>query len=418
MNILLIEDNPEDVQTIQEALADGKSGSHSVQWADRLSKGLERMAGTSFDLVLLDLSLPDSKGLRTLTDLRAAAKDTPIVVLTSSDDERLALEALQQGAQDYLVKAYVQIYPDLLLRSIRYAVERKRAEQKERQLVETAAEAERKRAAELEQAYQELKRTQAMLVQAGKMTAIGQLASGIAHEVKNPLNIILQSVNYLEPELKAAGGQTAELLQVIREAVMTADKIIRGLLDFSKPAPLELTATSIGSVLDASLLLVQNQLAARRIRLVKEVAADLPPVMLDQNQMKQVFINLLLNALQAMPNGGELFVRAARRVLTKPDIAIGARITDIFKLGDTVAVCEIEDTGTGIAREILHRVFNPFFTTKPPGEGIGLGLPITAAIVEGHRGLVHLESEEGRGTKAILMLPIAAGGGAEHPEGR
>ena len=416
MNILLVEDNPEDAQAIQEALANGKDGSYGVQLADRLSKGLERLAGAPFDLVLLDLGLPDSKGLHALTEVHATAKDTPIVVLTSADDERLALEALQQGAQDYLVKGYIQVYPDLLLRSIRYAVERKRAEQKERQLVEAAAAVVRGRAAELERANEELKRTQAMLVQAGKMTAIGQLASGIAHEVKNPLNIILQSVTYLEPELKARGGQTAELLQVIREAVMTADKIIRGLLDFSKPAPLELKQTSIDSVLEASLLLVQNQLAARRVRLVKEVAPDVPPVTLDQNQMKQVFINLLLNALQAMPGGGELFIRASTRVLTKPDIAIGARITDIFKLGETVVVCEIEDTGTGIAREILHRVFNPFFTTKAPGEGVGLGLPITAAIIEGHRGLIHLESEEGRGTKVIIMLPVGAGGTTERAE--
>jgi signal transduction histidine kinase len=416
MNLLLIEDNPEDVQTIKEALANRKSGSHSFQVANRLSKGLERLAGASFDLLLLDLSLPDSQGLHTLTEVHAKAKETPVVVLTSTDDDGLALEALQQGAQDYLVKGYVQVYPELLLRTMRYAVERKRAEQKEKQLVEAAAELERQRVAELERAYQELKRTQAMLVQAGKMTAIGQLASGIAHEVKNPLNIILQSITYLEPELAARGGQAIEILQVIREAVLTADKIIRGLLDFSKPAPLQLKRASIAPVLEASLMLVQNQLAARQIRLVKEVASALPPVMLDQNQMKQVFINLILNALHAMPNGGELFLRAAARVLTKPDIAIGARITDIFKLGETVLVCDIEDTGSGIPRDILHKVFNPFFTTKPPGEGVGLGLPITAAIVEGHRGLIHLESEEGRGTKAILMLPLAPEGGGEGAE--
>ncbi len=416
MNILLIEDNPEDVQTFTEVLANGASGSHGIQLADRLSKGLERLAGGSFDLVLLDLALPDSKGLRTLAEVHARAKETPIVVLTSSDDEQLALEALQQGAQDYLVKGYVQVYPGLLLRSMRYAVERKRAEQKEKQLIEAAAEAERQRTTELERAYQELRRTQAMLVQAGKMTAVGQLASGIAHEVKNPLNIILQSVNYLEPELTARGGQAVEILQVIREAVVTADKIIRGLLDFSKPAPLELKRSSLDSVLDASLMLVQNQLSARRVRLVKQVAANLPPVMLDENQMQQVFINLFLNALHAMPNGGELVIRAAARVLTESGMVIGVRATDIFKLGETVLVCDIEDTGSGIPRDVLHKVFNPFFTTKPPGEGVGLGLPITAAIVEGHRGLIRLESEEGRGTKAMLMLPLASEGSATRSE--
>ena len=416
MNILLIEDNPEDVQTFMEALTTGASDSPGIQVADRLSTGLERLAGASFDLVLLDLGLPDSKGLRTLAEVHARAKDIPIVVLTSSDDERLALEALQQGAQDYLVKGYVQVYPGLLLRSMRYAIERQHAEQKEKRLIEAATEAERQRTAELERAYQELKRTQAMLVQAEKMTATGQLASGIAHEVKNPLNIILQSVNYLEPKLAAQGGQTTDILQVIREAVVTADKIIRGLLDFTKPAPLELKHSSLNAVLDASLMLVQNHLSAQRVRLVKEVAANLPPVMLDENQMKQVFINLFLNALHAMPTGGELVIRAAARVLTERTMAIGMRATDTFKLGETVLVCDIEDTGFGIPRDILPKVFNPFFTTKPPGEGVGLGLPITAAIVEGHRGLIRLESEEGRGTKVRLLLPLASEGSATQSE--
>ena len=408
MNILLVEDNPEDVQAIQDALSNGEPTAHHFEHAERLSTGLKSLEHGTFDLVLLDLGLPDSKGLATLAKVRARAGEVPIVILTSSDDSQLALEALKQGAQDYLVKGYVQVYPELLLRSIRYAVERKRTERKEKELIQAAAETERQRAVELERAYLELKRTQAMLVQAGKMTAVGQLASGIAHEVKNPLNIILQSVNYLEPELRSVGGQAADILQVIRESVMTADKIIRGLLDFSKPAPLELKRAPLELVLQASLLLVQNQLSARQIRLVTDIAQDLPPVMLDHTQMKQVFINLLLNAIQAMPGGGTLAVRARMRVLTTPDLAIGARVTDFFRLGQTVLRCEVEDTGIGIPQGALQEVFNPFFTTKPPGEGVGLGLSITAAIIEGHRGFIHLESAEGRGTTAILLLPLAA----------
>ena len=416
MKVLLVEDNVEDAQVIKEVLANGRHESYALAWADRLSSGLEQAKGGTFDLVLLDLTLPDSQGLSTLTQFHGLASDIPVVVLTSSDDEQLAMEALKRGAQDYLVKGYVQVYPDLLLRSMRYAVERKRAERRERQLMSEAARVDRARTEELERAYEELKRTQAMLVQAGKMTAIGQLASGIAHEVKNPLNIIMQSVSYLEPELTAKGGTSSEVLQVIREAVVTADKIIRGLLDFSKPAPLELARVSLNSTVDASVLLVQNQLTAKRIRLIKEIAPDLPAIMLDQNQMKQVFINLLLNAIHAMPNGGELFIRAASQTLKKPDIAVGARVTDVFRLGQRVIVCEVEDTGGGIPADILHKVFNPFFTTKPPGEGVGLGLPVTAAIIEGHRGLIHLESQAGRGTKAIVMLPLDGEGGAEPAE--
>jgi signal transduction histidine kinase len=410
--VLLIEDSPEDTQMLRDALAKSRGLTVELAWADRLSRGLERLAQGGVDLVLTDLSLPDTKGLQSVTALRAAAARIPLIVLTSADDEALALEALQQGAQDYLVKGYVQVYPDFLARSIRYAIERHRVEARERELsdaIAAAAVADRKRAAELDQAYQELKRTQALLVQAEKMSAVGQLASGIAHEVKNPLTIILQCVNYLEPELSIRGGQQAEVVQVMREAVMTADKIIRGLLDFSRPAPLELKPCAMGEVIEASLALVQNQLSEKRIRLTREIAPDLPPVLLDANQMKQVFVNLFLNAIQAMPGGGALIVRGSLTRLTEPGAGVGSRSGDAFQVGSTVLVCEVEDTGHGIPKDLLSRVFNPFFTTKPPGEGVGLGLSITATIIEGHRGLIRLESEPGRGTKAVILLPIPTG---------
>jgi signal transduction histidine kinase len=411
LTVLLIEDSPEDAQVLRDALKSSRDMSVELTCVDRLAQGLKRLAGGGIDLVLTDLSLPDTKGLQSVMALRAAAAGIPLIVLTSADDQTLALQALQQGAQDYLVKGYVQVYPDLLIRSIRYAIERHRVEARERELsdaIAAAAVVDRKRAAELDTAYQQLKRTQAMLVQAEKMSAVGQLASGIAHEVKNPLTILLQCVNFLEPELTARGGQQAEVLQVMREAVMTADKIIRGLLDFSRPAPLELKPSSMGEVIDASLALVQNQLSGKKIRLAKEIAPDLPAVLLDANQMKQVLINLLLNAIQAMPEGGQLTVRGRLVKLTESGAGVGSRSTDAFRTGERVLVCEVEDTGHGIPKDQLFKVFNPFYTTKPPGEGVGLGLSITATIIEGHRGTIHLESEEGRGAKAVIQLPLPA----------
>ncbi|MBI3011566.1 MAG: response regulator [Candidatus Omnitrophica bacterium] len=512
INVLLIEDDPQDARLMQEALGDTAHTLFAIEWVDRVSKGLERLARGGIDLILTDLQLPDSQGLETVAKVHAQAEGVPIIVLTALDDEGMAIKALQKGVQDYLVKRYIKVYPNLLVRSMRYAIERRREEgelirlasfleqspdpiletdgtgvitylnraartqftdlfgsaathpvlwglkdvaerlqrsgaksltrevpyrvriyeqhisyypqsnlirsyliditerkqmeQRERELAAAAAAAERKRAAELDEAYQELKRTQAMLIQAEKMAAVGQLASGIAHEVRNPLGIILQCVNYLEPELQSRGAQQTEILQVIREAVMTSDKIIRGLLDFSRPTPLELKPTSIASVIDASLALVQAQAAEKGIHLMKDVADDVPLVLLDENQMQQVLINLILNAFAAMPAGGRLSIRSYLRRLAEPGRRIGLRSADAFRPGQTVLVCEVEDTGTGIPKEILPKVFHPFFTTKPPGEGIGLGLTITAAIVEGHGGTIALESEEGKGTKAVITLPV------------
>ena len=128
INVLLVEDNPEDVQVIQAVLSDEDGAGFHVSYADWLSSGLKTLAQGGVDVVLLDLGLPDSKGLETLVKVREQAPAVAIVVLTASDDERLASQALQRGAQDYLVKGYMQVYPNLLQRSMRYAIERKRSE--------------------------------------------------------------------------------------------------------------------------------------------------------------------------------------------------------------------------------------------------------------------------------------------------
>ena len=411
VKVLLIEDNPEDARIMRQALAETKKDAlFEVEWADRLAKGLERLRQGGIELVLTDLQLPDAKGLDTVVKVHAQAKEVPIVVLTSQDDGILATQALQQGAQDYLVKGYIQVYPDLLVRTMRYAIERKRAEEKEKELIEAVAVAVKKQAEEVSRAYQELKQTQAMLVQAEKMAAVGQLASGIAHEVRNPLNIILQCINYLEPDVAKQGGQQAELMEAMRESVKTADSIIRGLLDFSRPATLELKPMAVSAVIDSALILVSSQLASKKIQITKTVAPQLPPVLMDETQMKQVLLNLIINAVHAMPQGGQLMLRSELRRLTAAGKGVGVRANDAFRVGETVVAIEVEDTGSGISQEILSRVFNPFFTTKAPGEGVGLGLSITSTIVQAHSGVVFLESEVNRGTKAVILLPIPPGG--------
>ena len=359
ITVLLIEDNPEDLRIIREALTQMQQPSCRLSWAGSLADARLELAAHPFDLILLDMSLPDSRGMELLVSVQAQAAQAPIVILTSQDNDRLALEALRYGAQDYLVKGHVQVYRGLLERSLRYAIERKHA-------------------------AEELRRTHTLLIQAEKMAAIGQLANGIAHEVKNPLNILLQCVSYLEPELSARGGEPAEVWQVMREAVMTADHIIKGLVDFSRPDPVELTPVPLASVIDGALKLLDSQLACGRIRLVKTLPSTLPPVMMAPPRLTQTFLNLFLNAIQAMPEGGELRIRAAAKTLTEPGPGIGARREDRFKLGETAVVCDIEDTGMGIPEDVLPKVFHPFFTTKPPGRGVGLGLSICNSVMEQH----------------------------------
>ncbi len=423
LQLLLIEDTVADAETIRRVMAEAKNLPADVEWVSQLTQGLDVLGQRPIDLVLTDLSLPDARGIDSVKRLHASHPAVPIIVLTASDDEATISRALETGAQDFIVKGYIEVYRDLLPRAVRYAVERKRAQEKEKALLARAAASEFQRTAELNAAYERLKRTQALLIQSEKLAAVGQLASGIAHEVKNPLNIILQCVNYLEPEM-ADREKAREMLEIIREAVKSADKIIRGLLDFSRPMPLELKPTPIALVVNSALLLVEARFAPCMVRLTKDVPEGLPPVMVDAGQIQQVLINLFLNSLDAMPNGGELRVRVVLEPQRESGDGVGVRSTDMFRPGQLAVVVEVSDTGMGIAAQHLTNVFDPFFTTKAPGEGVGLGLAITAAIIENHRGLIQLQSEENKGTTVRILLPLAgdgagpAGSGGQASKGR
>ena len=257
---------------------------------------------------------------------------------------------------------------------------------------------------DLKNVYREVVETQSQLVQAAKMTAVGQLAGGVAHEIKNALATIIHSVNYLEKNAKLEEGE-ARKLGLIKKTVFEADKIVYGLLDFARPSPLKLKSCDLNRVIDGSLELAKSRISLENVKISKEYAIRPPYVMADKNQMQQVFVNIILNSLQAMPKGGTLAVRTCVRGMTKWENNSAKTILRLSRPADTVFVCEIEDSGEGISDDKLSRVFDPFFTTKKLGEGVGLGLSVTSTIVEKHRGIVNIESSKGHGTKVTVAMP-------------
>ncbi|RKY41951.1 MAG: hypothetical protein DRP85_04405 [Candidatus Makaraimicrobium thalassicum] len=258
----------------------------------------------------------------------------------------------------------------------------------------------------LQTAYNEVRETQKRLIQSAKMAAVGQFASGVAHEVKNPLSIIVQGIDYLERESIPANKDQAEVLKMIKEAVVRADKIVRRLLDFSSPHPLRLVPYEVTEVMRASFRMMKKQLALMKIKVTEDFTAGLPLIMIDEEQMKQVFINIILNSLHAMPEGGEITARIYAKDLTEVGNGIGRRASDLFKVGSSVLICEIKDTGLGIPGDELSKVSDPFFTTRFSQGGTGLGLTITRSIVERHGGIINIESKEGQGTGVTVILPI------------
>lgn len=253
---------------------------------------------------------------------------------------------------------------------------------------------------DLLQAHEKLKNAQMQLIQTAKLESIGRLAAGVAHEVKNPLAVIQLGVDYLTRATKDTASRDAvETIQEMAEAVQRADTVIKGLLNFSRSEPLALVRVDLNSVIDESLVLVRHEFTKYHIVLEKSLAENLPPLELDTNKIKQVFINIFMNAVQAMGDQGTLSVKTFR----SPAGPAGAGQSPA---GENVVV-EIEDTGAGIPEDKLDRLFEPFFTTKAVGSGTGLGLSVSRNIIELHRGTISIANrKQVRGVAVVIMFPV------------
>ena len=256
------------------------------------------------------------------------------------------------------------------------------------------------------EAEEEVRNTQELLIHAEKIGAVGQLASGVAHEVKNPLAIILQAANYLEQDDTLRTPKQLEFLAMIKESVTRADKIVRALLNFSRREKLRLQPDQFNPIVDGALELAERQMHLRNVTTAKELAPALPPVRVSADHMKQVLINLILNALQAMPRGGQLTIRTLTTRLSGAATLVSRRMTDPLRPGDPVVICEVSDSGCGIPRERIARLFDPFYTTKPIGKGTGLGLSLSYGIVQKHNGNIEVQTEIGKGTTFRVTLPL------------
>ncbi len=260
------------------------------------------------------------------------------------------------------------------------------------------------------QAEEELKTTQLQLMQSAKFESVGQLAAGVAHEVKNPLAIVLQGLTYLSNAVsKTDDGHIALVLEKMDNAVRRADQVIKGVLDFSAPSRADVTATELNAVVDQSLLLVNHELVKGGVTVVKELEERLPLMKLDPQKIQQVFVNLFMNAIQAMPEGGTLTIKTGMRQPAKVSHDVGRPQTNQFETGETLLVAEIQDTGTGIPDDKLDRLFDPFFTTKPPGQGTGLGLSVTRKIIDLHGGTIDITNRPEGGVRVTLTFTTEGG---------
>jgi len=229
------------------------------------------------------------------------------------------------------------------------------------------------------------KRLETQLIQSEKMAAIGQLAAGIAHEIRNPLGIITNALYDLSEIVDSGNPEIKEDLRIAREEMERVQAIINNLLEFSRESRAELEPVDVNDLLRRTLQLMNKSLQNSDVRVVTDFG-QLGMCQANQNAMRQVILNLITNAVQAMPSGGELGLKTA--------VLPGGRIQ-----------LEVSDTGVGIPAEHLRDIFNPFFTTKAPGQGTGLGLSVVHSVVKRYHGDIQVRSQVNRGTTFTIEFP-------------
>jgi signal transduction histidine kinase len=384
--ILVVEDNPGDYRLIAECFRESlQSLPAEITNATSLTDALAILEKNETDIVLLDLSLPDSYGLDTFRSINNTAPRLPIVVLSGNENEELAAEIVKLGAQDSLSKDFLgsPVAGPLIRRTVRHAIERKLA-------------------------HETLKSMQMQLIQAEKLEGIGRLAAGVAHEVRNPLARVLLGIEYLQGGIEADDPNLPIVLDRMASAVDRADTILRGMLDFASDRGLTLEATDINTLLTSALLLLEHELKSKRVHVTLNLAVDLPTVLIDPRKMEQVIINLVMNSIQAMEDKEkrQMTIQTSSDVLDSIESNQGARTKEHLRSGDKLVTITIKDTGGGIPKESLANIWDPFFTSKPTGVGTGLGLSVTRKIIELHHGQISLENGD---DGAIATIKIKAG---------
>jgi signal transduction histidine kinase len=287
----------------------------------------------------------------------------------------------------------------------------------------------------LELANKKLKQAQEELIRTEKLASIGRFAAGVAHEVGNPLGAILGYTSILERD-GISQEESKDYLKRIEKEIERINRIVRELLDFVRPSQFEICDVEVNKVIENTLSLISHQKNFWGIKAQLDLQPNLPTIKGDESKVSQVLINIILNSIDAMPNGGILTIQtkeyAVENSLVDPLQQFYsprrredpmesnyshvrksdpfAAIFTKFSKGDRLVKIGISDTGIGIKEEDIKSIFDPFFTTKAPDKGTGLGLSVSLKIVESMEGEIRVESEEGKGSTFEVYFPVATHG--------
>ncbi len=411
LHILLVEDDQDDAFLIKDLMLEVPINPQPL--INHVVTGDEALAlleTQTVDLCIFDFRLGIQTGIDLLDQVREVGCKAPIIFLTGQGDQETAVLAMKSGATDYLTKN--NLSPETLFQSIRHATKlkkeedlRKQAEEKLRKSHEDLTQAH----GELKQSLDKLKSAQDQIIRSEKLASVGRLAAGVCHEILNPLNIISGHVQALSLE-RESDAPLMEDFQSIMEEIQRIEKIIGGLLKFSRKDEMVFKAADINEELESVLALTEKDMQINGIQVARVYTPALPSFNFDANRMRQVFLNLINNARHAMDHGGTLTVstqlvreyqKDGEKIKKPVDLESGEELD-----GSIFLQIRFADTGSGIHKDNLNKLFEPFFTTKPEDQGTGLGLSICYSIIEKHQGTLEVESEYGKGATFIIELPF------------
>lgn len=376
--VLLVDDEPSLRLTLTEFL---KRAGYEVFAAPDFQSAL-LVHGDSFDVAVVDINLPGRSGIELLQEINSREAYVPVIMITGEPNLSVIPEIVRAGAYDFLAKPVVK---EVLLKAVGRATEKKlltaEKQRLELEIKQHAADLEvrvAERTAELVEAHDRLAHN-------GKVAALGRVAAQVAHEVRNPLHGLMLYAYHLKEQLAGKlAGEQVELFDNMIDTINQLSSTTEQILDFARPVKLALRPLDLNSVVSGVLKLLQSQISANGIEVEFDHGDSNPTAMLDEACMRAALLNLILNAIEAMPTGGILSISS----------------TTTEEMHSLV----IKDTGAGMSEDRVGKIFEPFNSDKI--SGLGLGMPYAKKIIEQHNGRIVVESKLGEGTRVRINLPV------------